>query len=332
MGRAPPRTSERPIVVSCRARPDRVAPGRGAALVAVLLVIAIGAGRAPAARAATGDRARPSARITVVAAENFWGSIVKQLAGRDATVTSIISNPATDPHSYEAKPSDSRTIASARYVIVNGIGYDQWAQRALDANPSSHRKVLVVGQLLGLKDGENPHQWYSPDSVERFIDRVTRDLQALDPSHTAAFAAARTRFETVDLQQYHTLIAAIRQRYAGTPVGASESIVAPLAAGLGLRLVTPPSFLQAIAEGTDPTAADKVTADEQVRSKQIKVFVFNSQNATPDVQALVREARAAGIPVTTVTETLSPASATFQAWQVKELQQLQSALATATGA
>jgi zinc/manganese transport system substrate-binding protein len=314
-----------------RAVPRRLAPRARAALVVVGLLVAVGASRAPAAGAASASPTRSRTRINVVAAENFWGSIVKQLVGPHATVTSIITNPATDPHSYEATPSDSRTIAGAQYVVVNGLGYDPWAQKALDANPSSDRKVLVVGDLLGLKDGDNPHQWYSPDSVQRFIDRVTRDLQRLDRRDAAAFDTQRTHFETVDLEQYHALIASIRQRYAATPVGASESIVTPLAAGLGLRLLTPPSFLQAIAEGTDPTAADKETIDQQIKAKQIKVFVFNSQNSTPDVQAIVKEAHAAAIPVTTVTETLTPASATFQAWQVRELQALQSALAEATG-
>jgi zinc/manganese transport system substrate-binding protein len=282
--------------------------------------------------APSSTRSASSASITVVAAENFWGSIVRQLGGAHAAVTSIITNPATDPHSYEAKPSDSRAIAGAKYVVVNGLGYDPWAQKTLDANPTSGRKVLVVGDLLGLTEGDNPHQWYSPASVQRFIDRVTRDLQALDPHDAAYFDERRTTFETVGLRQYHALISDIRQAYAGTPVGASESIVSPLADGLGLKLLTPTSFLKAIAEGTDPTAADKETVDQQVTTKQIKVFVFNSQNSTRDVQAIVKLAKAQGIPITTVTETLAPASATFQAWQVKELLALQAALVKATKA
>lgn len=312
-----------------RARPRR---RRGPVLTAVVAGLLITLGVASSAGAgASRPVAQPAARINVVAAENFWASIVKQLAGSHADVTSVITNPATDPHSYEAKPSDSRAIAGARYVIVNGIGYDPWAQKALDANPSSGRKVLVVGELLGLKDGANPHQWYSPDSLQRFIDRVTGDLQRLDPRDARAFDAQRSQFETVGLKPYHAAVASIRQKYAGTPVGASESIFSPLADGLGLKVLTPPSFLKAIAEGTDPSAADKEAIDQQVKAKQIKVFVFNSQNSTPDVQAIVKQAKAEAIPVTTVTETLAPANVTFQAWQVKELLGLQAALAKATG-
>ncbi|HEY5165297.1 MAG TPA: zinc ABC transporter substrate-binding protein, partial [Acidimicrobiia bacterium] len=237
-----------------RARPRR---RRGPVLAAVLggLLVTLGVTSPAGASGATRPAAKAAARINVVVAENFWGSIVKQLAGSHGDVTSIVTNPATDPHSYEPKPSDSRAIAGARYVVVNGIGYDPWAQQALEANPSSGRKVLVVGDLLGLKDGDNPHQWYSPDSVERFIDRVTGDLERLDPRDARAFDAQRSQFETVGLKQYRAVIASIRQKYAGTPVGASESIFSPLADGLGLKVLTPPSFLKAIAEGTDPSAA-----------------------------------------------------------------------------
>jgi zinc/manganese transport system substrate-binding protein len=278
-----------------------------------------------------GAEAGATTGLQVVAAENFWGSIARQLAGTKATVTSVITNPDTDPHDYEPKPSDARTVASARYVIENGIGYDPWAQKLIDANPDSGRKVLDVGKLVGIEAGGNPHQWYSPDTVRRVVDRITADLARLDPKNAGYYRAQKAEYEATGLQQYRGLIAEIKQKYAGTPVGATESIFAPLAAALGLDLVTPESFLDAIAEGTDPTAQDKATVDEQIKSNTIKVLVFNSQNATPDVNALVKAAKAEKIPVTTVTETLSPAGLTFQAWQVKQLRALKAALAKATG-
>jgi zinc/manganese transport system substrate-binding protein len=131
--------------------------------------------------------------------------------------------------------------------------------------------------------------------------------------------------------QYNKLISDIKSKYAGTPIGASESIVTPLAAGLGLKMLTPETFLNAISEGSDPTAADKTTVDAQIKGKQIKVYVYNSQNSTPDVQTQVDSAKAAGIPVATVTETLIPADATFQDWQAKQLQGIEQVLAQATG-
>jgi zinc/manganese transport system substrate-binding protein len=211
-------------------------------------------------------------------------------------------------------------------VIENGVGYDPWAQRLIDANPLEGRDVLNVGSLIGVGAGGNPHRWYSPDDVERVIEAITAKYRKLDPNHAQYFSGRRTSFEDNGLAEYHRLISDIRSRYEGTPVGASESIFAMMAPALGLDLITPPSFLTAISEGTEPTAADKATTDRQISSRQIDVYVYNSQNATPDVQRQIDEARAQGIPVTTITETLVPAGASFQEWQVRQLRALESAL------
>jgi zinc/manganese transport system substrate-binding protein len=269
--------------------------------------------------------------LRVVAAENFWGSIASQLGGSKVAVQSIIVNPSTDPHSYEPTASDGVTVARSQMAIVNEIGYDAWASKLIAANPSASRKVLGVGDLLGLREGDNPHQWYSPSSVQRVIDQIVADYKLLDPKDGAYFDAQRDTFETRKLATYKKVIATIRARYAGVPVGYSESIFQPLGAALGLKLLTPSSFATAIAEGTDVSVADKQTVDTQAQSRLIKVWVYNSQNATPDVQRVNGLARAARIPITTVTETLSPASATFEQWQVTELQSLQQALHQATG-
>ena len=244
--------------------------------------------------------------LAVVAAENFWGSIASQLAGSKATVTSIIVNPNTDPHSYDPTPANARTLAGAKLAIVNGIGYDDWAPKLLAASPLAGRITLDVGGLLGLHDGDNPHQWYSPTNVNRVVGAIVADLTRLEPRDGSYFRARDRSFETTGLARYHALINEIRARYRGVAVGYSESIFQPLGEALGLRLLTPYSFTKAIAEGTDVTAADKETVDRQAQEHLIKVWVFNSQNVTPDVQRVNELARAAGIPIATVTETLSP--------------------------
>ncbi len=278
-----------------------------------------------------GSAGNSSGKLLVVAAENFWGSIAAQLGGSKVAVQSIIVNPDTDPHSYEPTASDGVVLAKSEMAIVNGIGYDTWASRLIAANPSSSRTVLDVGDLLGLAQGDNPHQWYSPSSVRRVIDQIVADYRQLDPKDGAYFDRQRHIFESRGLAAYHGLIAAIRARYAGVPVGYSESIFQPLAEALGLKLLTPYSFAKAIAEGTDVSAADKQAVDTQAQKRLIKVWVYNSQNATPDVQRVNQLARAAHIPITTITETLSPASDTFEQWQVAELLSLQQALHQATG-
>jgi zinc/manganese transport system substrate-binding protein len=311
--------------------PEEVSMARArlGSLVAMLVSAAVvAAGCGGSGSAAVGSS---SGKIQVAAAENFWGSIAAQLGGEKVSTSSIIVNPNTDPHSYEPTASDGVTIARSQMAIVNGIGYDTWASKLLTANPSSGRMMLDVGDLLGLKEGDNPHQWYSPSSVQRVIAQIVADYKRLDPTDAAYFDRQRNAFETTDLAEYNRLRSEVRARYAGVPVGYSESIFQPLGQDLGLKLMTPYSFAKAIAEGTDVSAEDKQTVDRQAEDGAIKVWVYNSQNATPDVQRVNQLARAAHIPITTITETLSPASATFEQWQSAQLRSLMAALHKATG-
>ena len=293
------------------------------------LVIAVMLAACSTGSMASGASNRTQGRvIEVVAAENFWGSIASQLGGTHVHVVSIITNPNTDPHSYEPTAADARAMAGARMVIENGIGYDPWAQELLSADPSSI-VTLDVGTVLGVPDGSNPHRWYNPEDVRTVISRMTSDYERLDPSDSAYFGRQQRHFETVDLATYDATAAAIKAKYSGTPVGASESIFAMLAPSLGLDLITPPSFLKAISEGTDVSVADKETIDRQIRDHRIKIYVYNSQNVTPDVQPQLREVKAEHIPYATITETLQPASATYQAWQTRQLLGIEAALARA---
>lgn len=295
-----------------------------AALCAVVVLTGCGSASAAADPIASG-------KLGVAASTNAWGSVLAQLGGDRVVAVSIINSPDTDPHDYEPTPADARVIADARLFVQNGVGYDAWAARALGADPDSDRSVVTVGELAGVQADGNPHLWYSPHTVTATVDAITTALKKTDPADAGYFDTRRQQFDTVRLARYHALIAEIRSKYAGRPVGASESIFAPLSEALGLDLVTPPSFLKAISEGTDPSAADKAMVDAQIKGRTIEVYVFNSQNATPDIAEQVDAARAAGIPVVSITETLSPADVSFQDWQVAQLQQLKAALARATG-
>ncbi len=276
--------------------------------------------------AATGAAETGSATPRVVAAENVWGAVAAELAGPNATVTSIINDPATDPHSYEPTVADARQVSAARLVIVNGLGYDRWASQLVAAAPAPDRVTLNVGSLLHLHTGDNPHRWYDPANVDTVAHTLTKDLIHVDPAHAAQYTERLAAFEHRALAPYHAAIARIRRAYAGVPVGASESIFVPMADALGLDLRTPESFLNAIAEGTDVSAADASTAEAQITDGQIKVWVYNDQNVTPEVERLTSLARAHGIPVATVTETLTPRGTTFQGWQTAQLESLARAL------
>ena len=263
--------------------------------------------------------------LQVIAGENFWGSIASQLGGIHANVTSIVSDPNADPHQYMASANDARAFATAQYVILNGVGYDDWAQQLLDANPVSSRKVLTVGTLVGKKDGDNPHLWYNPNYVEIAANQITKDYQSLDPKDSAYFTAQRAVFETA-LGLYHKQLNEIKSQFAGRKVGATESIFVYMANYLGLDLISPPDFMEAIAESNDPPADSVVTFEQQIEQKQISVLVFNVQTVTPITDHLKALAAAQGIPLVSVSETIQPPDASFQDWQLGQLYELQNAL------
>jgi zinc/manganese transport system substrate-binding protein len=293
------------------------------ALAAALLALA-GCGGGGTATGADG-------KLNVVAAEDFWGSIAEQVGGDRVAVTDIITNPAADPHDYEPTAEDGRALAGAQVSIVDGIGYDEWASKLLAANADGSRVEVDVGDVLGLKSGDNPHQWYSPTSVRKVIGAIVTAYEEADPGHDSYYEGQAAKFEKRGLARYDQLISQIKREFGGTRVGASESIFEPLAPALGLDLITPRGFMDGVAEGTEPSPSDKATADRQIEDHEIRLWVYNSQNATPDVKRLNEAAEAAGIPIATVTETLTPEGASFQAWMVRELEGIDVALRSGGG-
>lgn len=298
-----------------------VVPWAAAAALAMVAMGALAAGCSSAGPAPLG----PGRVIEVVAAENFWGSIASQLGGAHARVRSIVVNPNADPHSYEPTTDNARSVATARMVIANGLGYDTWVSKLLAADPG-RRTVLTVGKALGLPDGSNPHRWYNPADVKAVIATIVADYSELDPVDAEYFRSRQADFETDALRTYESLVSEIRRDYAGTRVGASESIFSMLAPALGLDVITPQAFMKAVSEGADVSAEDKQTIDAQIRDRRIRIYVYNYQNTTPDVQAQLHECRAAHIPTVAISETLTPSSATYQAWQTRQLAAILAAL------
>lgn len=286
-----------------------------------LAAIAVTACGQPAPIAAVSDRA-----IQVVAGENFWGSIAAQLGGSHVSVTSIVTDPNADPHEYESNTNDARSFATADYVVLNGAGYDDWAQKLLDANPSSSRTVLTVATLLGKKAGDNPHFWYDPAYVARVVDRISSDYERIDPADSSTFSLLHSSFLSA-LEPYHDRIAAIARQFAGQKVASTESIFVYLAGALHLDLISPPEFMEAVAEGNDPPAGAVATFEQQIETHEATVLVYNTQTVTAVTTNIENLARQVGIRVVGISETVQPPSEPFQTWQVVQLNALQNALA-----
>jgi len=263
--------------------------------------------------------------LQVVAAENFWGSLVSQIGGSHVNITSVVSDPNADPHEYSSNAANARAFATADYVIINGLGYDSWANKLLSANFNSKQKILNVGDLVGKKEGDNPHLWYSPDYVNQTAAQMEKDLISLDPRHRSDYEHNYKNLR-VSLLQYQNRINDIKQKFGGTKVAATEDIFVYLAEATGLDLISPPAFIQAVAEGNDPSVSSVIEFENQLTSREPKVLIYNKQTVTPLTENMNKLAFDNKIPSVGITETIQPPNISFQAWMGSELLALENAL------
>jgi len=307
---------------------------RTAALASVLVVLVIagvGAGvyisNRPAAGVSTSSSPASSV-IRVVAAENFWGSLVSQLGGSRVNVTSIVSDPNIDPHEYESSPANAIAITDAQLVVVNGAGYDAWALDIIGAESTPNQLVLNVQEVVNQSLTANPHFWYSPYYVNDTVAAMYRDLVRIDPADTAYFRQQYANLNASLWQSYMGQEQQIKHEYAGAPVASTESIFVYMANATGLDVVSPAAFMDAVAEGNDPSAQSVAQFDQLLEggNSSVKVLVYNEQTVTPLTQDIKALAAQNQIPTIGVTETIQPPGATFQAWMQGEVYSLQNAL------
>ena len=291
------------------------------------LVLAAVLAAGGAALAATGTTEQPArnGRLPVVAAENAYGSIAAQIGGRHVAVTSILNDPAADPHLFTPDTTTGLDIARAAVVIQNGAGYDSFMTKLESAAPSSGRTVVTVADVLGVHGaGANPHLWYDVPRLGRVARAIAAGLGRADPRHRAAYRAGLRRFEA-RLTPLRREVAAIRAREGGVPVAYTEPVPGYLLAAAGLRNLTPAVFSRAIEDGTEPTAAAVADMTGLFAGHRVRALLVNTQAVSPITARIRSAAEGAGIPVVGVTETL-PAGETFQAWQLRQARTLARAL------
>ena len=264
--------------------------------------------------------------VKVVAAENFYGDIAAQIGGANVAVTSILTNPDQDPHLFEASPDTAKALADAKIVVVNGVDYDPWMEKLLKANAAPGRKEVVVGPLVGHKPGDNPHLWYSPAYVTAAAKAIAADLDAVDPAHKADYDKGEAQFLD-SLKPLEAKIAAMRAKYAGQPVTASEPVFGYQAMLLGLK-VHNEKFALAVMNNTEPSASQVAGFENDLKGHKVKAMLYNAQASEPAVQRLVQMAKDNNIPVVGVSET-EPANSTYQQWMIGQLDALDAALSGA---
>ena len=278
------------------------------------------------ATTACGPAGAGSGKLDVVAAENVYGDMVRQIGGTHVSVTSILSNPNADPHLYEPGTRNGLAVATARLVIQNGAGYDAFMQRLENAAPNSKRLVVTVADVLGVHGRDaNPHLWYDVPRLGAIAAAIASGLERSDPAHAAGYRAGLRRFDA-SLGPLQRQVAKIKASFAGKPVAYTEPVPGYLLAAAGLDNLAPSSFTRAIENGTEPTPQAVAAMDTLMAGGRVKALLYNSQTVSPITLRIRSAAAGAGIPVVGVTEML-PQHLTFQQWQLAQAQRLYGALA-----
>ena len=260
--------------------------------------------------------------VAAVGAENEYANVISQVGGRYLKVMAILSNPNTDPHSFEASPSVADDIASAQLVVQNGVGYDTFMNSIEAASPNPKRRIIDVQKTLGLPDSTpNPHLWYDPGTMPAVAEVISRDLSALDPAHASYFRANLVRFDR-SLKPWLQAIASFKASHPGTPVATTEPVADYMLEAVGARNETPWALQADIMNGVDPAPQDITTEDDLFTGHKIKVFLYNEQVTDSITQSFLELAKKNGIPVVGVYETMPVPGYDYQTWMLAEVRAL----------
>ena len=275
----------------------------------------------------TGTAARAEDKLTIVAAENFYGDLARQIGGSNVTVTSILANPDDDPHLFETSPSTARTIADAKIIIYNGADYDPWMDKLLSASTSKDRTTIVAADLIGKKSGDNPHLWYDPATLPAIAKALSADLAKRDPANATHYEANLKAFQT-SLQAIDKEIADVKKTYAGTEVTATEPVFGYMAEALGLKMLNY-DFQVALMNDAEPSATQVAAFENSLKDGSAKILFYNSQVTDEATTRLLDIAKQNKVTVIGVTET-EPAGQTIQTWFGGQIDAVQKALAART--
>jgi len=292
----------------------------------LLAVAAAVAATVAAACSSSASGAGSTGKIVAVGAENEYADVIGQVGGKYVQVSAIMSNPSTDPHTFEASIAVSREVGNAQLVVQNGLGYDSFMNTIESASPDSGRKVIDVQQLLKLPDSTpNPHLWYDPATMPRVADAIAADLSAIQPAHAAYFQANAKAFGT-SLKALTGAIASFRASHPGTPVATTEPVADYLLAALGADNLTPWAFQADVMNGVDPSPQNVAAVRALFTQRKVKALLYNQQVTDPLTQSFITLAQQNHIPVVSVYETMPVPGYDFQTWMLAEVQALRKAV------
>lgn len=255
--------------------------------------------------------------IYAVGAENQYADVISQIGGKYVSVTSIMSNPSTDPHSYEANTKDAAAIAKATLVVENGLGYDDFMDKLQSSSPNSKRKVIDASKALGYSNStSNPHLWYKPGTMEKVAALVEQNLESQMPSQKQYFKSRLKNFDN-SLKKWNDDLNKLSQAYNSTGVAVTEPVADYLIEAANLKVKTPWGFQASVMNGTDPSPQNVKIQENLLKNKEVKVFVYNQQAISDVTTNLMKLAKSNNIPVVGVYETM-PSNYNYQKWMEEE--------------
>jgi zinc/manganese transport system substrate-binding protein len=294
----------------------------GAATAGALLLLGI----SPILSSLPASASTKSSVINAIGAENQYANVLSQIGGKYVKVSSILNNPNTDPHTFEASPRVAEEVGNAQLIVQNGVGYDGFMNDMESASPNSSRVVIIVQHVLDLPNSTpNPHLWYSPMTMPKVAAVMAKDLGKLDPSHAAYFEANVTAFDA-SLQPWFAAIAAYKSAHPGTPVAVTEPVADYLLQAMGMKILTPFVFQSDIMNGVDPSPEDITLEDNLFTNHQVKVFCYNQQVVDALTSSFENSAKQADVPVVGVYETMPTPSYDYQTWMMAELSAIERAV------
>ena len=286
----------------------------------------------PAASSGTSGSASTTsdASITAIGAENEYANVIQQVGGKYVHADAIMSNPATDPHTFEASPAVAQEMSQAKLIVQNGVGYDTWATTIENAAPDSSRKVINVQQLLGLPDSTpNPHLWYKPTTMPAVANAIAADLAAIEPAHAAYFKANAATF-IASLVAWNQALAQFKAAPPGTPVATTEPVADYMLQAAGANNMTPFTFQADIMNGTDPSPQNVAAEKALFTQHKVKAFLYNQQVTSSLTESIIALAKASGVPVVGVYETMPTPGYDYQSWMLAEVNALNKAVTDKT--
>jgi zinc/manganese transport system substrate-binding protein len=298
-----------------------------------VLAVALPLAAALLATACSSSSASPSVataasttKITAIGAENEYADVISQIGGKYVQASAIMSNPNTDPHTFEASPAVAREITAAKLIVQNGVGYDDWATMIENASPGNGRKVINVQQLLGLPNSTpNPHLWYKPTTMPAVANAIASDLAQIDPAHASYYKANAASF-IASLTAWSSAIASFKSAHPGTPVATTEPVADYMLQAVGADNLTPWAFQADIMNGTDPSPQDVAIENSLFTQHKVKVFLYNQQVTDSLTESFIKLADENGIPVIGVYETMPTPGYDYQSWMLAEVSALNKAV------